>query len=394
MANNMDYIPFANPARAFKARKAAYTAAFERVIDSGWYILGAVVADFEQHFSSWLSGSVQKGETIGVGNGTDAIEIILRALMNMYPMPQGTRPAVFTVSHTAVATVAAVERAGCVPVLVDINEASFTMSPASLDAAIEMIVARHADLVPLAVLPVHLYGHPADMDAISAIATRYGLPVVEDCAQAHGATWRGRKVGTLGIAGAFSFYPTKNLGAVGDAGGVYTEDVVLAAEIRALRQYGWKARYISAEPGINSRMDPTQAAFLDINLRFLDADNGARQALAAQYAALTDCPVIRLPSKPDQGEHAYHLYVVRCARRDALAAFLKERDVGTAIHYPQPVHLQPAYAGRILLAPGGLPMTETIMPEILSLPMFPQLTPEEVDRVMNGIRTWAQKENA
>ena len=387
----MNVIPFASPARAFQARKQLYTAACARVIDSGWYILGAEVECFERHFAAWLSGSADKGDVIGVGNGTDAIEIILRALLTLHPMPQGTRPAVFTVSHTAVATVAAVERAGCVPVLVDIDEASFTMAPASLDAALHMVHTQHPALTPLAVLPVHLYGHPADMDALCACAARYGLPVVEDCAQAHGALWRGRKVGTLGIAGAFSFYPTKNLGAVGDAGGVYTEDAALAAEIRALRQYGWKNRYISAEAGINSRMDPLQAAFLDINLGFLDEDNAARQALAASYAALADCPAVRLPAAPAQGGHVYHLYVIRCARRNALAAFLKEHGVGTAIHYPQPVHLQPAYAGRVPLAPAGLPVTEAVMPEILSLPMFPQVTAAEAAHVMHSIRLWAQE---
>jgi dTDP-4-amino-4,6-dideoxygalactose transaminase len=309
------FIPFANPGAAFQARKHEYDEAFSRVIGSGQYILGPEVETFERRFAEWLAdASCAAGDCIGVANGTDAIEIALRALQGLFPVPPDTLPAVFTVSHTAVATVAAIERAGCVPVLVDIDEASYTMSPGSLEAAVNMVAAERPDLAPMAVIPVHLYGHPCDLDAIMGIGERHGMRIIEDCAQAHGAAYRGRRVGTLGIAGTFSFYPTKNLGAIGDAGAVYTGDSALAAEMRALRQYGWKQRYVSAVPGINSRMDPLQAAFLDINLRHLDADNAARRAIAARYDALISRATITPPVAKPEVEHAFHLYVLRSKR--------------------------------------------------------------------------------
>jgi dTDP-4-amino-4,6-dideoxygalactose transaminase len=383
------FIPFANPGVAFQARKPEYDEAFSRVIGSGQYILGSEVETFERHFADWLAGTcLDAGECVGVANGTDAIEITLRALLGLFPVPPGKLPAVFTVSHTAVATVAAIERAGCVPVLVDIDEASYTMSPSSLQSAVHMVTAQRPDLAPIAVIPVHLYGHPCEMDAIMAVGERHGIRIIEDCAQAHGATYRGRKVGTLGIAGTFSFYPTKNLGTIGDAGTVYTKDAALAAEMRALRQYGWRQRYISAVPGINSRMDPIQAAFLDINLRHLDADNAARRSIAARYDSLLSSVSVTLPTAKPEVEHVYHLYVLRSKRRDALAAFLHARGVGTAVHYPQAVHSQPAYAGRITIAPGGLSITERVVPELLSLPMFPQLIQADLERVADALLAW------
>lgn len=390
------FIPFANPGAAFQARKPEYDEAFSRVIGSGQYILGPEVETFERRFADWLAGaSRDAGDCIGVANGTDAIEIALRALQGLFPVPPDTLPAVFTVSHTAVATVAAIERAGCVPVLVDIDEASYTMSPGSLESAVAMVTAERPDLAPLAVIPVHLYGHPCDMDAIMDIGERHGMRIIEDCAQAHGAAYRGRRVGTLGIAGTFSFYPTKNLGAIGDAGAVYTRDATLAAEMRALRQYGWKQRYVSAVPGINSRMDPLQAAFLDINLRHLDADNAARRSIAARYdSQISSRASITLPVARPDVEHAFHLYVLRSKRRDALAAFLRERGVGTAVHYPQAVHSQPAYAGRAITAPSGLPVTERVVPELLSLPMFPQLAQADVERVATALLAWDKEQSS
>ncbi|SNS08629.1 dTDP-4-amino-4,6-dideoxygalactose transaminase [Humidesulfovibrio mexicanus] len=389
------FIPFANPGAAFQARKHEYDEAFSRVIGSGQYILGPEVETFERRFAEWLAdASCAAGDCIGVANGTDAIEIALRALQGLFPVPSGKLPAVFTVSHTAVATVAAIERAGCVPILVDIDEASYTMSPGSLEAAVNMVAAERPDLAPMAVIPVHLYGHPCDLDAIMGIGERHGMRIIEDCAQAHGAAYRGKRVGTLGIAGTFSFYPTKNLGAIGDAGAVYTGDSALAAEMRALRQYGWKQRYVSAIPGINSRMDPLQAAFLDINLRHLDADNAARRSIAARYDALISRATITPPVAKPEVEHAFHLYVLRSKRRDALAAFLHERGVGTAVHYPQAVHSQPAYAGRVIIAPDGLPITERVVPELLSLPMFPQLIQADVERVAHALLAWDKEQSS
>jgi Predicted pyridoxal phosphate-dependent enzyme apparently involved in regulation of cell wall biogenesis len=378
----MDQIPFANPSAGFKARKQACLEAFERVLDSGWYILGPEVEAFEAAFAQWLSPEAS-GQCVGVANGTDAIELILRGLLRLYPVPSGKRAAVFTVSHTAVATVAAIERAGCEPVLVDVDDASFTMCPDSLGAAIRMVQEQRPDLALLAVVPVHLYGHPAQMEKILSLAETYGLKVVEDCAQAHGAQYKGRKVGTMGLAASFSFYPTKNLGAMGDAGGVFTCNAALAEEMRALRQYGWKDRYISAVPGVNTRMDPLQAAILRVNLPYLDADNALRRSVADRYAALGSA--VRIPCAADQVEHVYHLYVIRHDNRQALAQALARRGVGTALHYPQAVHQQPAYAGRTLCAPGGLPVTERIVREILSLPMFPQLGDASVAHVIASV---------
>lgn len=375
----LPFIPFANPHAAYAQRRQEILDCVARFFDSGQYILGPEVDSFEKDFSAWLG----LGHTVACANGTDAIELALRAL------GVGAGKAVFTVSHTAVATVAAIERAGGVPVLVDIDAASYTMSPSSLDEAITYLRNHHPAVTPAVVIPVHLYGHPCDMDAILSIAAQHGLSVLEDCAQAHGACHKGRKVGTMGAAAAFSFYPTKNLGALGDGGAVATNNATLADELAALRQYGWKARYISALPGINSRLDPVQAAILKIQLRHLDADNAARQRLAAIYAKELGTSDLILPQTASWAQSVFHLYVVRCPKdRDALMHFLRKRGIGTAIHYPQPVHLQPAYKARIILAPAGLPVTEEIMHGLVSLPMFPQLGEAEVQRVCGAVREW------
>lgn len=375
------FIPFANPHAAYAQRRQEILDCVARVFDAGQYILGAEVDAFEKDFSAWLG----LGHTIACANGTDAIELALRAL------GVGPGKVVFTVSHTAVATVAAIERAGGVPVLVDIDAATYTMSPISLDEAIVYLQKYRPDVTPAVVIPVHLYGHPCDMDAISAIATRHGLAMLEDCAQAHGACYKGRKVGTMGATASFSFYPTKNLGALGDGGAVATNIATLAEEMAALRQYGWKARYISALPGINSRLDPVQAAILGVQLRHLDADNAARQRLAAIYTKELGTSGLILPQTAAWAQPVFHLYVVRCAEgRDALMHFLRNKGVGTAIHYPQPVHLQPAYAGRILINPQGLPVTERIMGELVSLPMFPQLGERAVEYVCAAVREWSR----
>ncbi len=373
-------VPFANPGAAYLQRKSAILEAVERSLDSGYYILGAEVAAFEERFAAYLG----MRHAIGCANGTDAIELALRG------MGVGPGKAVFTVSHTAVATIAAIERAGGVPVLVDVDPLTYTMDPASLERAIRHLAASRPDLAPSVVIPVHLYGHPCDMDAILALAEAHGCAVLEDCAQAHGARYKGKMTGSMGKAASFSFYPTKNLGALGDAGGVATNDAALAAEMNALRQYGWKERYISAVPGINSRLDPVQAAILSVQLAHLDADNAARQRIAAIYASeLAGCG-LALPAGASWAEHVFHLYVVQSPDRSAFMDFLRERGIGTAIHYPAPVHLQPAYKGRILLTPGGLPVTEGIAGSIVSLPMFPQLPDAAVARVCAAVRDWAK----
>lgn len=379
MTASASFIPFANPGAAYASRKKSIMEAVARSFDSGYYILGAEVEAFEKTFAKYLGVE----HAIGCGNGTDALELALRAL------GVGPGKAVFTVSHTAVATVSAIERAGGVPVLVEIDPETYTMSAVSLTEALELVQKKHPELTPSVVVPVHLYGHPCDMDAILDVAARGGCTVLEDCAQAHGARYKGKMVGSIGTLAAFSFYPTKNLGALGDAGGVTTNDAVLAGEVAALRQYGWKERYVSSEAGINSRLDPVQAAILSVQLKYLDADNAARKRIAKMYdTSLADCG-LALPTAASWAEHAFHLYVMQCRGRDSLMAFLRERGIGSAVHYPVPVHLQPAYKDHILLAPGGLSVTESIADNIVSLPMFPQLSDDDVARVCSMVREWA-----
>ena len=376
-AMQQNVIPFANPHAAYVLRRQAIIDAVVRSLDSGQYILGAEVAAFENAFAAYLGVA----SVVGCASGTDALELALRG------MGAGPGKAVFTVAHTAVATVAAICRAGAVPVLVDIEPDTFTMSPRSLALALEHLRTSQPELEPAVIIPVHLYGHPCDMDPILDLARQYGCQVLEDCAQAHGARYKGKMVGSMGRAAAFSFYPTKNLGALGDAGGVATNDPQLAETLRVMRQYGWQQRYISAVEGINSRLDPAQAAILAVQLEFLDADNAARRSIAALYdRELAGC-ALSLPQASPWAQPVYHLYVVRCPHRDQLAAYLKERGIGTAVHYPVPVHLQPAYA-HCLCAPGGLRHTEAAAAEILSLPMFPQLDNQAAEFVVETIRRW------
>jgi dTDP-4-amino-4,6-dideoxygalactose transaminase len=302
-------------------------------------------------------------------------------------MGVGKEDLVFTVSHTAVATVAAIERAGAVPVLVDIDPSTFTMDPQSLEDSIshqKKIGSGH----PRAIVAVHLYGHPAAMHEISAIAKANGLAIVEDCAQAHGAKIGGRIVGTLGTIAAFSFYPTKNLGALGDGGAVLTDDPLLTERVRLLREYGWKKRYVSECPGGNSRLDELQAAVLRVKLRALSHDNDSRRNLAVTYFNRLRNPAVVLPLVRDGIEHVFHQFVVRCRQRDSLREHLSGSGVGTLVHYPVPIHQQPAYAGRVAVPPHGLPETEKAAEEVLSLPMFPQMTKAQAAAVVEAVNAW------
>ena len=372
-------IPQSSPGRDYRRHKGEIDAAIERALDSGWYILGPEVRAFEAEFAGYLG----LREGVGVASGTDAVELALKAL------GIGPGDAVYTVSHTAVATVVAIERTGATPVLVDVDEASLTMDPDSLAAALAAD-SRPAGSRPRAVMAVHLYGHTAAMAEIVKIARGAGLFVVEDCAQAHGARSDGRVAAAWGDIAAFSFYPTKNLGALGDGGLVATDDSELAARLRELRQYGWRDRYISAVPGMNSRLDEIQAAILRAKLPHLSEDNARRRAIAARYDAGLAGSAVRTPIVRAGCEHVFHQYVVRTPRRDDLLASLRERGISTAIHYPVPVHLQPAYAGR-LPRPVELPITEMIAGEILSLPIFPSLSDREVDRVIEAVLEWTER---
>ncbi len=360
-------IPCSAPKAQFLAHRAEIEAAFRRVLDSGRYILGEEVEAFESEFARYLGTTC----AIGAGSGTEALHLALTAC------GVGSGDEVITVSHTAVATVAAIELCGASAVFVDIVPESYTMDPDKLKAAIS---PRSK-----ALLPVHLYGHPADMGPIQSFAAQHGLRVIEDCAQAHGASYRGRRVGTYGDAACFSFYPTKNLGAIGDGGAIVTSQPDLEARIRALREYGWMERYVSAFAGWNSRLDEVQAAILRVKLRSLDADNAKRAQIAERYSrSLRDCG-LELPGVREQVSHAFHLYVVRAQGRDELSSRLAERDIGTLVHYPVPVHLQPAYRGRVR-APGGLPETERAAREVLSLPMYPELSMPDQEAVISAVR--------
>jgi dTDP-4-amino-4,6-dideoxygalactose transaminase len=367
-------IPQTDPRAAYLAQRADIDAAIARVLDGGVYILGKEVEAFEAAFAEFIGVA----HAVGVGNGTDAIELALRAC----GITSGDL--VFTVSHTAVATVAAIERAGATPVLVDIEPPTYTMAPRELARALETAPAGR----PAAILPVHIYGQAADLSALAEIAHRHGLRLIEDCAQSHGALYRERPTGSFGDVGCFSFYPTKNLGALGDGGMVVTDDPTIATSLRELREYGWRERFVSARAGINSRLDPIQAAILRVKLGTLGADTGRRQTIADRYdAGLAGLPLV-LPSRRPLASHVFHQYVIRLAERDALRNRLRAAGIGTGIHYPLPVHQQPAYRGRLACGPSGLGVTERAAPQILSLPMFPQLSDMASDRVIAEVQNF------
>jgi dTDP-4-amino-4,6-dideoxygalactose transaminase len=366
-------IPQTNPQANYLAHRDSIDAAIRRVLEAGWFILGQEVRTFEQEFAAYVGCRF----AAGVANGTDALELALRA------SGIGPGDVVLTVSHTAVATVAAIERAGASAVLVDIDPDTYTMDPKSLAQAIGHMGLRSSPWAGRlkAIVPVHLYGHAAELDAILSLAGEHDLVVVEDCAQSHGATFNGRRLGTFGLAASFSFYPTKNLGALGDGGMVVTSDEGVAERLRMLREYGWRQRYVSDVPGVNSRLDELQAAVLRAKLPHLDADNARRQAIAAEYQRALGNGKVTAPVTRPGCTHVFHQYVIRTPSRDALREELKARGVGTLIHYPMPVHLQPAYRDRL---PPVVPLqaSERAALEVLSLPMFAELQPNDVDAVI------------
>jgi dTDP-4-amino-4,6-dideoxygalactose transaminase len=363
-----------DPRAGYLAQQTAIDAAIARVLGGGLYILGNEVEAFEAVFADFIGVA----HTVGCANGTDAIELALRAC-NI-----GAGDLVFTVSHTAVATIAAIERAGATPVLIDVEPSSYTMAPQELSR----VLRRPPPGRPAAVLPVHLYGQSADLSALSGIAREHGLRLIEDCAQSHGALYCGKPTGSFGDVGCFSFYPTKNLGALGDGGMVATNQPDLAAALREIREYGWRDRYVSARTGINSRLDSIQAAVLGVKLTTLAANNAQRQAIADRYDAGLAELRLALPSRRSEATHVYHQYVIRLAERDSLQEKLRSAGIGSGIHYPMPVHRQPAYRGRLACGPSGLGVTERAAAQILSLPMYPQLCEAAVDRVIAEIRAF------
>ena len=364
----------AYPLEDFRRSETEILAATAAVMQGGHYILGTEVARFEEEFATFCGASY----ALGVANGTDAIELLLLGL------DLGPGDAVAVPSHTAVASISAIRRTGADPVFVDIDPDSFTMAPSSLEAAI----AGPAGHRIKAVLAVHLYGHPADLPALAAVCTAHGLALLEDCAQAHGATIGGRPVGSLARGGAFSFYPTKNLGGIGDGGAITTNDGALMERMREIRQYGWRERYISAREGVNSRLDELQAAILRVKLPLLATNNQRRRELAAHYrAALAGNLHLTLPAIRSGCGHVFHLHVIRTPHRDELMAHLLSLGFPVALHYPAAVHQQPAYASFAKHSP-PLPQTERTIREILTLPLHSSLSEDAVEAMSAAINRW------
>jgi len=352
----------------YATRRDEVLAAVNEVLSSGRLILGPRVERFEKRFAAFCGAA----HGIGVNSGTDALFLALKAL------GVGPGAEVLTVSNTAVPTVAAIRAAGATPVFVDIDPATFLIDPARIE---DRLTANTR-----CILPVHLFGQIADMDAIARIARARGLSILEDCAQATGATRRGKKAGSFGDCAAFSFYPTKLLGGYGDGGMVATSSAELAAKLRRLRFYGMEKAYCSLEEGFNSRLDELHAALLDLGLDQLEQNIERRRVLAALYdQGLAGVGDVQIPSVAEGNQHAYYVYTIRTARRDALKQFLADHGIGSQVNYPTPIHLMPGYAflgGR----PGDLPHTEEAALRMLSLPMYPALPAADVEAVVGRIR--------
>lgn len=363
------YVPFVDLKLQYHSMKEEIDRAIQGVLERTDFVLGEAVRTFEDAFAAYCGVDY----AIGVDSGYSALELILRA----YGIGPGDE--VITAANTFIATVLPVSNCGARPVLVDIDPDSYNLNPELIEAAITPATR--------AIIAVHLYGRPADMDAITAVARRHELVVIEDACQAHGAFYKDRRAGSLGNAAAFSFYPSKNLGAYGDGGIVVTSDPTIADKVRLLRNIGQQIKYQHTVKGFNHRLDTMQAAILRVKLAHLDRENRWRRQAAALYnTLLADLPV-QTPTEPDDVEQVYHLYIVRTARREALQAHLAEAGVATGIHYPIPIHLQPAYAD-LGYQPGDFPVTEAYASEILSLPMYPGLTDAMVAYVANQIEVF------
>jgi len=359
-------VPFLDLKAPHVELKAEITAAINRVIDSGWYILGPEVDAFEHDYAEYCETKF----AVSVANGLDALHLALRA------MDIGPGDEVIVPSNTYIATWLAVSQCGATPVPVEPVEATYNINPALIEAAITPRTK--------AIIPVHLYGQPADMDEILPIARKHGLRVLEDGAQAHGARYKGKRLGGHGDAVAWSFYPGKNLGALGDGGAITTNDPALAERLKMLRNYGSKVKYVNEEMGYNSRLDPIQAAVLSVKLRYLDEWNGRRKAIAAQYLERLQATGLILPQVPDWADPVWHLFVIRHPQRDALAKHLNQAGIGTLIHYPIPPHKQQAYASAGF-DPHAFPLATRMADEVLSLPIGPQLTFDDATFVVQGL---------
>jgi dTDP-4-amino-4,6-dideoxygalactose transaminase len=365
-------VPFLDVKASYLEIKDELDAAYKRAMDSGWYILGGEVSAFEEEFARFVGTK----RCIGVGNGLEALQLLLRA----YDIGSGDE--VIVPSNTYIATWLAVSGAAATPVPVEPVEGTFNLDPARIE---RFITPRTK-----AILPVHLYGQTAEMDAINEIANSRGLKVIEDAAQAHGARYRGRRAGALGDAAGWSFYPTKNLGAYGDAGAITTDDDELADKILLLRNYGSKEKYYNEVKGVNSRLDELHAAMLRVRLRWLDQWNARRSQIARMYLEELSGADLLLPAIADGAEPVWHLFVIRSRRREEFQRFLKALGVNTLVHYPVPPHLQKAYK-EMGLGEGAYPISETIHREALSLPIGPHLSGEDARRVVEAARSFMVK---
>jgi len=365
-------IPYADLRMQYRSIKPEIDAAVLRVLDSSQFILGEEVVAFEKEFAAYCGTS----DAIGVNSGTSALHLALLAA------GIGPGDEVITVPFTFVATAAAIVYAGATPVFVDIDPETCNMAPGEIERAITPRTK--------AIMPVHLYGHPADMDPILEIARRRHLLVIEDAAQAHGAEYKGRRCGSMGVMAAFSFYPGKNLGAYGEGGAVVTSDPALAKKVRVMRSWGEERRYEHSVKGFNYRMDGIQGAILRVKLRHLEAWTEARRARAADYARAFAGAGITLPVEQPQCRHVYHVYAIRSTHRDATRAALQAADIQSGVHYPIPVHLQPAHAD-LGYTRGDFPVTEEVAAQVLSLPMFPEMTTEQAQEVAAAVMAAEQR---
>lgn len=374
-AVSIEAAPMDIPFLSLKDVNARYAdelkAAAARVIDSGWYVLGDEVSFFEREFAAYCGAS----HAVGVGNGLDALSLILRGYKELGVIEEGDE--VIVPGNTFIATFLAITENRLVPVPVEPDPATFNLDSAGVEAAIGPRTR--------AIMAVHLYGQLADMSALTALARRHKLLLIEDAAQAHGAISGGRKAGAFGDAAAFSFFPTKNLGALGDGGAVVTGDTALAQRIAALRNYGSDVKYHHLFQGLNSRLDEMQAAMLRVKLKYLDEDIAWRRRVARRYREGIRHAHIQLPVVAREEQHVWHLFVVRCAHRDALQRHLQAHGIQTQVHYPVPPHRQPAYAA---LRDSHLPLTERLHDEVLSLPMGPTLSEDAADRVIEACQTF------
>lgn len=366
-------VPFLDLKAPYRELKDEMDAAYQRIMESGWFILGEELNAFEREFSEYCGADY----CIGVGNGLEALHLILRAL------DIGPGDEVIVPSNTYIATWLAVSYAGATPIPVEPDERTYNLDPNRVEAA---ITSRTK-----AILPVHLYGQAADMDALVEISSRRGLKLIEDAAQAQGARYQNRLTGSLGDIAGFSFYPGKNLGALGDAGGIVTSDAALADRVRVLRNYGSRVKYDHEAKGFNSRLDEMQAAFLRVKLRKLDEWNERRRKLATFYLErLQGTPNLILPHVPANVEPVWHLFVVRHPERDRLQQHLTQNGVGTLIHYPCPPHLQLAYH-ELEYSRGDFPLAEIMATEVLSLPMGPHVTIEEAEHVVAAVASFTPR---